>query len=195
MLAALPTAVADPVWFFALAAAALLALRLIGLRGGWEWLFLLWPPIFVGIFAGNIAPLLFLLFAAAPRVPAGLVVLGSFKLYQGVAGLWLIRTVKWRDIAIGLGVVLVAIVVTIPLTGIDRWVEWWRGLANYQVLAQQFDGPYAGNTLSTQLPFPLFVVIAGAVTLAAFIKTGREGLARLGVASVVVSLRRMRMHS
>ena len=55
-------------------------------------------------------------------------------------------------------------------------------------LAQQYLGPYSGNTLSTQLPFLLFVVIAAAVTLAAFVKPGREGLARIGVASVVVSL-------
>ena len=70
LLAAPPLEVVSLAWLVALVGAALLALYLIGLRGGWAWLFLLWPPIFVGISPGTSRRLLFLLFAAAPRVPA-----------------------------------------------------------------------------------------------------------------------------
>ena len=82
--------------------AALLGLHRIGLRGWWLIAFLAWPPLAEGLYVGNVAVLLFLLFAIAPWSGVGLVVGPLLKLPSAVLSLWLIAERRWRDLVLGL---------------------------------------------------------------------------------------------
>ena len=54
----------------------------------WTALFLLWPPIFSGLWAGNVAAVTFGLFALGPWRADALVASTVFKLYNAVTLLW-----------------------------------------------------------------------------------------------------------
>jgi hypothetical protein len=187
VLARLPTVLVDPAWVAVSVAAAVATLRAIGVRGALILVFLVWPPVFQGIQVGNVVIFAGLLFAIAPRWGAGLVIAAIFKLYSGLAALWLIREGRIRQLLAGIGIVLGLAVVTLPLTGLDRWREWLAGLDWYRASQPFLPGSLYGIGLARWLPFIVSAGIAGIVVIIALRSRGTEALARLGVATIVAS--------
>ena len=112
-------------------AAALVGLRLIGLSPRWALAALLWTPFFQGLYVGNVAVPAFALFAAAPWFGAGLILAAVFKPYSGLAALWLVRERRLRALVVGLAVLALLVLLTLPLVGIDAWRAWIEGLDLY----------------------------------------------------------------
>jgi Glycosyltransferase family 87 len=187
ILSLLPQLLVDVGWVAASIAAGVFLLRLIGIRGWWTFVFLAWPPLFQGIEVGNVSIFAGLLFALAPWLGAGLVVAAVFKLYSGIAALWLVRERRALGLVTGIAVVVGAALVTLPLTGIDRWHEWLVGLDWYRASQPLLPGSLYGFGLARYLRFLPFVAVAVLVTVVALRSRGREGLARLGLATVVAS--------
>jgi hypothetical protein len=186
-LSLLPLPLAAGLWIGGSAALFVAGLRWLGADWRWCGLFLLWPPVVQGLHVGNVAIGMFALFAIAPRVPAALVIPPVFKVYSGIAGLWLLRREHWRSLAAGIAVVLVLAVGTLPLVGAGLWEEWLAGLQAYQVSQQIIPNLY-GFGLARYLPFLVVVAIAIAVTILALrARDRRDQLARLGVATVTGS--------
>src|SRR5207247_8350258 len=118
-----------------------------GVRPRWIGVLLLWPPFAQALYVGNVALPLLPLFVAAPWFGAGLVLAAIFKVYTLIAGLWLARERYWRQLALGgLGVGL-ALVITLPITGLDRWFEWARGLEAYQASQPPFPSTLYGMSI------------------------------------------------
>jgi hypothetical protein len=187
VLAMLPRIVVDLGWVVTSVAAATATLWLFGVRRYWTLVLLLWPPIFQGIQVGNVAVLAGLLFAVGPWFGAGLVIAAIFKLYSGLAALWLLRERRWLQLVAGAGLVLGAALVALPLTGLDRWREWLAGLDWYRASQPLLPASLYGFGLARFVPFVAFVAIAGGVTVAALRLRGRDGLVGLGLATNVAS--------
>jgi hypothetical protein len=187
VLAQLPGLLVDGVWLVLSIGAAIAILRIFGVRGGWIIVFLVWPPFFQGIDVGNVAVFAGLLFALAPRWGAGLVIAAIFKLYSGIAGLWLIRERRIAELLAGVAIVVGLALATLPLTGLDRWREWLAGLDWFRASQPLLPGSLYGLGLARYVPFVLFVGVAVIVVLAALRSRGLVGLERLGVATIVAS--------
>lgn len=186
-LAALPIPVVTVAWLLATVGATILTLRSFGVRWRWVPIFFLWPPIFEGIWVGNIAILAVALVAVAPRFPAGLVLGVLSKVQFGVPSLWLIREQRWRSLAVGLGFVVVASLLTLPLVGVDSWRQWLEGLHAFQGAQATFPALYA-LALPRWMPYSAYLAVAIAAIVAATIfGRGLRGLARLAVASIAAS--------
>jgi hypothetical protein len=188
VLALLPFPAAAGLWVATSTAAVLAGLRWAGLSWRWCLVILAWPPVFQGLFVGNVAVPLFALFAAAPWRPALLAIPPVFKLYSAIAALWLLRREHWRAAILGAIVVAGACVVTLPLVGPERWFEWVGGLQAYQVSQQLLPNNLYGYGLARYMPLVSFIAIAVVVTVLALRARGRrEQLARLGVATLTGS--------
>ncbi len=182
----LPMPVAQATWVIGSLALGLAALRVFGLP--WRWLAaaILWPPLFQGLWVGNVAVPALALFALAPLLGEGLVVGAIFKSYTGLAALWLVQRRLWRQLGIGLVIVAVLAVGTLPLTGIGAWQAWVEGLRLYQTSQQNVPVLY-GFGLPKFVPVWVFVALAVAAVLVALRASGRQALARLGTATIVAS--------
>jgi hypothetical protein len=187
LLAALPRPLVDALWLAGSVAAAVATLRLFGL--GWRWTaaLLLWPPFFQGLQVGNVAVPLGLLFALAPWLGAGLVVAAVFKVYSGIAALWLVRERRLRAVAVGVAIVGGWSLLTLPLTGVDRWAEWWRGLELFRDSQPLLADYLYGFGLPRYVPMVVAIGIAGMVVAASIRARELPGLARLGLATAVAS--------
>jgi hypothetical protein len=186
-LSLLPYVVACVLWTAASAAALLFGLRRVGLDWRWCAVMLVWPPVVQGLWVGNVAIPLFALFAIAPRRPAALAIGPIFKIYSGIATLWLLRREHWRSLVVGAGMVILVTVLTLPMVGVERWREWLQALSVYQDSQRLLPGLY-GFGLARFLPFAAFAAIAGLVLLAAVrARHSLDQLARLGVATIVAS--------
>ncbi len=167
--------------------AALVGLQRIGLRGWWLVAFLAWPPVVEGIYVGNVAILLFLLFAIAPRTGLGLVVGPLLKPASGTLGLWLVAERRWREIGLGLLIVIVLVLASLAVTGTDPWPAWLAGLAWFARSQPEVPATFYGIALDRYLP----VLVTGAIGIGllglALLVRGRALLARLGVVTVVIS--------
>lgn len=163
------------------------ALRLFGLPWRWTLAALLWRPVLEGLWVGNVAVPLVALLAVAPRLPAALALPPAFKAYSATTVLWLVRERRWRSLAVGVAIVAALALVTLPLAGLDRWREWLHGLdlfARSQPLVPDY---LYGVALQRWLP-PAAALAIGIVVLAlALVPRGVEGLARLGLATPVLS--------
>ena len=186
LLSALPFPLVGALWLAGSAAAVVIALRAFGLSWAWAALSLAWFPIEQAIYTGNVAAPAILLLAFGPALPSILPVGAILKPQNGILALWLVRQRYWRSLAWGLGAVAALVAVTLPLTGISLWQDWIRGLLAYQGSEQNFRSLY-GVGLAKYLPLPVFIAIAAVATLLALRATGRIGLARLGLASVIAS--------
>ena len=186
LLSALPEIVAQVMWVAASVALGIVAVRAMGLRWRWAILSLLWPPMFQGLLVGNVAVPALALFALAPAFGSGLVVAAIFKSYTGVTGLWLVRERRWVDLLRGIGLVTLAAAVTLPLTGVRAWQDWIGALHLYQ-LSQEFVPALYGFGLARFLPLWLFLALSAGALVAALTRGGKDGLARLGTATVVAS--------
>ena len=185
-LADIPFPLVALIWTLGSLAAMIVALRVIGL--GWTWvaLLLLWPAVAQGLYVGNVAVPAFLLFAAGPRFGAGLVLGGIAKLQGAIPALWLVRERRWSALAVGVAVVVVLCLVTLPVVGIASWTGWIAGLGFYQASAQQLPGLY-GMALPGMVPFPIYVALA-ILAIAAALRAGElVSLGRLGLASIIAS--------
>lgn len=186
LLEDLPLVVAQGIWVAALLAAAVGALWLLGVRGRWLVVMLGWPAIAVGVSVGNVAIFLFLMLAAGFRAGALLVVGGLIKPQAAILALWLVRQRRWRSIAIGLAIVVALVLVTLPLTGLQAWFDWAASLGHFQATTDRFPA-MKGQSLTRSLPVAVAVLAGVVAVVLAFLGRGRNGLARFGVASVVVS--------
>jgi hypothetical protein len=182
-LAMLPQPLAQAIWVGVSVGLGLLALRLFGLPWSWLGPAMLWPPFFEGLWVGNVALPGLLLFAVGPWLGAGLILGAVFKSYTGVAAVWLVRERRWAQIFLGVAVVGLAVVVTLPLTGTGAWPDWLDGLRLYQTSQGLVPGLY-GFGLQRYLPFAVYALLAVAAVLAALKARGLESLARFGTATV-----------
>jgi alpha-1,2-mannosyltransferase len=186
-LSLLPFPVAATAWVAASAAALVAGLRRVGLDWRWCLVMFVWPPVLQGLWVGNVAVWLFLFFAIAPWRPWALGVGPIFKVYSGIAGLWLLRREHWRSLAIAILGVVAAVLVTLPLVGLASWSDWLVGLQAYQVSQALVPNLY-GFGLARYVPWVVFVVVAAVVLLLALrVRDRRDQLARLGVATVTGS--------
>lgn len=188
LLSVMPLPLTAALWTGASVAAVLVGFRLIGIDWRWSLLLLAWPPVLQGLWVGNVALLLFLLFAAAPRLPSGLVASVAFKLYSAIGVLWLVRERRWSELAAGVAIVVAVAAITAPLVPAGLWVDWVRGLAFYQESQAVLPDYLYGLGLGRWLPLALVAIVGLAViVLAVRGRSPRERLARLGMATIVAS--------
>lgn len=186
VLAVLPRELVEPAVFALLLAAGALAFRLVGLSWPWAFLFLAYPPVFKGVTSGNVANVTFLLYAAAPLIGALLVLGLLFKVHAGIPAVWLARTRRWRELALGLGTLLLLGLGTLPIVGAETWLDYASGLA-YREQTQQSLPILYGHSLAQYLPLPLFLAVSVAAVGVAMLTGGRKALAMLGLAMIVAS--------
>jgi hypothetical protein len=189
LLARLPEWLALVAWVGASLAAALWSLRRFGLEWGWALLFLLWPPFSQGLYVGNVVVPLLVLFALpyAGRTGAGLVPTAIFKLYSGLSASWLVRERRWRDLALGVTVVMGLIVLTLPLVGLTLWGDWAEGLRLYQASLTNIPASLLAMGLIAFVPAIVAAGVALAAVTFALVPRGRICLERLGLATVIAS--------
>jgi hypothetical protein len=185
-LSILPVQIAQAIWLAGSLGLGLVALRRFGVARSWLIPALLWPPLFQGIWVGNVAVPVLALFALGPSLGAGLVIGAVFKPYTGLTALWLVRERRWLQIAAGAVALLAVAAATLPLTGFALWTAWLDSLRIYQDSQQSLPGLY-GFGLLRYLPFAVYGGLAVAAVLVAFLARGRDSLARLGTATVVAS--------
>jgi hypothetical protein len=186
LAARLPFGLLAGAWAVVSFGCALLAFRLLGLGWPWAILMLAFPALVKGAESGNVANLTFLLFAAGYRYGPALVVGVLFKIQTGIPALWLARERRWRDIVIGILIVGVVCLVTLPIVGVASWHDWLAGLGYRQ--QSQVNLPILnGLSLAGALPFAAFAAVSAVAIAIAFVLGGRRGLAGLGLASVVAS--------
>ncbi len=187
VVAVIPRLVADVAWVSLSAGLSVAGLRALGLPTRWAIAALLWPPFAEGLYVGNVSLLIFGLFTFGPWVGSGLVVSGVFKIYDAIAAVWLVREGRWASVALGTAVLGAIALVTLPLTGLGLWLDWLRGLDWYAKSQSFLPGSLYGIGLDRYAPDILAIILGVAVTLVALRVHGREGLARLGAATVVAS--------
>ena len=186
ILAALPYPLVAGAWVLGSVAAFVAGLRALGVRWVWVPVLAAWPGAFVGLWAGNVAILAFLLFAVALRAPALLAIGPLFKLQLAIPSLWLFRERRWSAALAGGGLVVALGVASLPLVGAEAWAAWWAALRAFQASQEAFPALYA-FALPAALPYAAFLGLAIASVGWAIRGRDRDGLARLGVAAVVAS--------
>jgi hypothetical protein len=185
-LARLPWTLVAPVWVGLSVLASLAALRLFGLSWRWSVAFLLWPPFAEGLYVGNVAVPALLLFAGAIRAGALLPLGAVFKLQFGIPSLWLVRDRRLREVVLGVALLAGLVAFTLPVVGVGRWREWADGLVAFRASELRFAG-LSGQALSTLLPTAAYLLLALLAVVVALRARDREGLARMGIASIVAS--------
>jgi hypothetical protein len=140
----------------------------------------------VGIAVGNVASYTFLLYALGFRFGPAIVLSGAFKVQSAIPTLWLVRERRWWSIVVGVGVLAALALVALPLMGVQAWVDWANGLRYFQQSFAAFPG-IEGNALS-RWQGPVVALLATVLALGfGLVRGGRNGLARLGLASIVSS--------
>ncbi|MGZ6266960.1 MAG: hypothetical protein ACXWNR_00110, partial [Candidatus Limnocylindrales bacterium] len=100
-LSMLPVPLAQTLWVGGSLGLVMLALRMVGLPFRWLVFVALWPPLFQGLWVGNVAVPGLAFFAIGPWLGSALVVGAVFKSYTGIAALWLARERRWSQLASG----------------------------------------------------------------------------------------------
>lgn len=186
-LSLLPGPIVTIGWEVALLAASVAGLRLLGLGWGWSAVLLAWPPFAQGLYVGNVALPLFLLFVVGPWAGSGLLAGTLLKPQGAIAGLWLLRERRWRAMLVGVLILAGLVLLTLPLTGIDRWTAWLDGLRWFSRSQTLVPRTFYGLALAEYVPGAIAVGAALIVIALALLGRGRAGLARVGVATVVAS--------
>ena len=186
VLASMARPLAIGLWEAASIAAVLIAMWLLGVRGRWLLVLLAWPTLSVGIAVGNVASFTFLLFVVGFRVGAALVLSGAFKLQSIIPSLWLVLERRWRELAAGVVTVAVLALISLPIVGVQTWLDWPTGLREFQASFVRFPNLQGSSLVRWHGP----AVALGITVLAigfAFLRRGRNSLARFGLASIVGS--------
>ncbi len=186
LLAALPRVFVVAAWEIGSVATAVFALRWFGVSWLWVPVLLAWPPFVEGLWVGNVAIPSILFLAAGFRVPWLLLCGPVFKLQFGASAPWIVRERRWADLLIGLSVLFGLAVITLPFVGIGAWASWIQGLQAFQASGVSLPALF-GSPLSAYLPYAIFLMVATATILAGVVASGRAGLSRLAVGSVVAS--------
>src|SRR5438128_2167887 len=176
-------------WLAASTAIAVWSLRRFGLSWRWTLAALLWPPFMQGLYVGNVMVPLVALFAAAPfaRHAAGLAVAPVFKIYSAITTLWLIREGRLLELAVGGAFVVFVALATLPMVGVGLWSDWLKGLGLYRESQPVLPNSLYGIGLPHYAPEWLWLLVATVVVVLALMARGREGLTRLGLATVIAS--------
>lgn len=186
VLAALPFNLDVILFVIGSVAVVLVASRRLGLSLPWSLLVLAWPPLFDGIMSGNVSVPLFAVFVLAPWYGAGLVVSPLLKPYNAVAALWLVRERRFRAIVIGGAIVAALCLVTLPMVGgLRAWHDWIAGIRAFAQSAANVPVLY-GMGLARYLPTLVALAIGAALVWIALLVRGREALARIGIATLVL---------
>jgi len=186
ILAQLPLPVVELGWLVLSGIAVLIGLRLIGIRGRWIVVLVAWPVLAVGLSVGNVFGFGFLCFALGYRFAGALVVGAAFKLQSGIPAVWGLRERRYKEIAMGVALIGLMVVATIPLTGWDMWREWTLALGYFEETLDRYPTLRAVS-LSQYLPTPLVLLVGVGAIGWALLRGGRNGLARFGLASIVAS--------
>ena len=186
LLAELPRVAVSAGWLILQVGAVVAAGRAIGLSWLWALAFLLWPPIFQGLFVGNVAIWMVFLFAVGPYWRVALGLLPIFKLQAAIASLWLVRAGHWRAVAVSAGIVVGIIVLTLPLVGISAWRDWWQALGAFQRTIVNLPS-MGGAPVSRFYGETPALLAGGAILVSALWLRGRTSLASFGLASVALS--------
>jgi hypothetical protein len=186
--------------------ASILACRRLGIPWIWLPLVLAWPPFAESIFGANIQTVLFFAFVflfyrtgAAPWKPrardvadptesqpliGGLATfVGAIKISQPHPWLYVLRH-RPRAALGGALVAALIVAATIPLTGIDAWLDWVAQLR----LAADPTWDLGGFAIPRFLPPGVGLVVAGACLAAVWFVPRKRAGAWIGVLSVVGSL-------
>jgi hypothetical protein len=149
----LPTFIA--IWvLIQLAAVAFLAGPLIAAVAVW-----LYSPLGLNaIWAGQIAPLMALALALAPRHPAAWSFLLLTKVTPGVGMVWHAARLEWKALAVAVTATLVIIASSALLFGTDVWVQWFGVLRDSTTRQSPFES----------IPLPLGVRVGFAAVLIAY---------------------------
>jgi hypothetical protein len=186
LLASLPQAIADAIWIGGSIAAVVAAFWLLGVRGRWLVVLLAWPAPAVGIAVGNVASYTFLLYVLGFRFGAAIILSGAFKIQSVIPALWLIRERRWRGIAIGIGILALAAIISVPIVGLQPWFDWPSGLRFFQESLHSFPG-IEGLSIARRFGPTLVLALTVMAVGFALLGRGRNGLARFGLASIVGS--------
>jgi len=184
LLATLPWPVAATLWVILLLASAAGAMRLLGMPWRWAALFLAYPPLFPE--SGNVANLILLLLCLGPVAGGALLAGTVFKVQAGIPALWLVRERRWRDLQLGLLLLLALGLVTVPLVGLNAWSDYIVGL-QMRTQSQENLPILYGLSLAQWMPWGAFVGLSAAAIAAALVLPGRRGLSGLGLATIVAS--------
>ena len=186
--------------------AAIAAIR--RLRVPWPWLplVLAWPPVAEGIVDANLAVLMFLAFVVLffrdsgrpwrpdPRdvsLPSESTVMvgglatfiGAVKVSQPHAWLFVLHH-RWRAALLGVAAMAVIVIATLPLTGIDLWVDWIAQLRR----ASEGGWDLGGFALPRFLPPGVGLVVSVACLVAVWFAPRRDPAPWVGILSTVGSL-------
>ena len=195
----LPRAVVLAPWLLLLVGVAYASARRLGFGPLVAGLVLLWPPYAEALLGGNIQILLFGAFIALmyrdgrqldprarerPAIVDG--ALGAFvaavKVSQVHAWVYVLRR-RPPAAALGLVVVGVVVLVTLPLLGTDRWLEW---AAQASRAADPTWGSI-GFPLSRYTGLPISLAVAALSVVAVFAVPPRQAGAWIGILTVIGS--------
>lgn len=186
VLAGLPRPIVESLWVGGSILAVAAALWLLGIRGRWLVVLVAWPPLAQGIGVGNVASYTFFLFALGFRVGAAILFSGIFKVQSMIPVLWLVRQRRWREITVGVALVAILAVISIPIVGQQTWLNWPGGLSAFQQTVARFPSL---QSLALERRFGAILGLAFTIVAVglALRGRGRNGLGRFGLASVIGS--------
>jgi hypothetical protein len=205
VLTYLPETIVVAGWLALLLAVATWTCRRLAVPWVWVPAVLLWPPFFEALIGGNIQILLFAAFvgllfgradASAPFHPVerrldshdrpawvdGLLAVANPAIKPSQAQPWVLLLRRRPQAALaGVLIVAVAVLVTLPLTGVSAWSDWLAQLAR----ASNPGWKYGGAGLAHGLPAIVGLGLAIATTIAAFFLPVRSAAAWLGLLMIV----------
>ena len=199
-IAALPRDLVTDLWLALCLVAAVWTCRRLGIPWIAVPFLLAWPPFLEGLIVGNVQILLFAAFVAVFYEPGkgapeqrslrpgrdlqnGVLatVVGALKVTQGLPVLYLARR-RFRAALLGVAVVGLVAVATLPLTGIHIYGDWLAQLQR----ASDPAWTVGGVSLTHRYGIPDAVAIAAGVALALAVR-GRDSVAWLGIALLVAT--------
>jgi glycosyl transferase family 87 len=185
-LSALPAPLVSGLWLAGETVAAIAAVRLLGLSWGWVVALVVWPPFVQGVWVGNVAIWMALIFAFVPLLPTLTGLPALFKFQSGLIGLWLIRERKWRAL-IGAGLLVAGLcLVTLPFVGVRLWEDWYHALRAFQETLR-FVPAIQGVPISRAIGELAALGLAAALVIVGFLVRRGTSLATFGLASVAAS--------
>ncbi len=207
VLTFLPETVVVAAWLALLVGAAAGPCRRLAVPWVWVPAVLLWPPFFEALLGGNVQILLFAAFIGlmygrpdrdTPFHPLerqiggtdrpvwldGLLAVVNPAIKPSQAQPWvLLLRRRPRAALAGALIVGVAVLATLPLTGISAWFDWLAQLGR----ASDPSWIYGGAGLARGLSAIAGLVLATTTTVAAFLLPRRSGAAWLGILMIVGS--------